>query len=423
MPGRHALSVLTAVLAAATLVTACATTTGSGTAPASSEAATPTVPPGGIDPATVFTPLVSSTLTTPAPVPGTDGRTHLAYELVLTNATAANVRIDSVDVLDAGDQAVLLSLSGPQLTANSNLLGGSTGDEGTAPAATGTTVPGAATAVVWIDVALTSAVPAGLVHRVSATILMPGREVPVKALVSRIATGTTAPVVLGPPLPPGRWYASEGCCSDDTHHRRGLAPVNGELMVAQRFAIDWYLLDDQNRTFTGDPTKLTSYLTYDLPVMAAADGVVVDSLDGLAETTSIPNPPPIPPITDTVGNHVTVMVAPGVYLLYAHLKPGTVAVQRGQQVTRGDVLGHVGSSGNSTTPHLHFQVMTQPTFFPTDSTPYVFDCVQLEGQVTERIWDDNLGLQPTNVLPVAAATDTARQERRMPLDRNILRFC
>jgi murein DD-endopeptidase MepM/ murein hydrolase activator NlpD len=40
--------------------------------------------------------------------------------------------------------------------------------------------------------------------------------------------------------------------------------------------------------------------------------------------------------------------------LYAHLRKGSLAVSPGTQVRRGEILGQVGSSGNSTTPHLHF---------------------------------------------------------------------
>jgi murein DD-endopeptidase MepM/ murein hydrolase activator NlpD len=205
-------------------------------------------------------------------------------------------------------------------------------------------------------------------------------------------------------------------------HRRGLDPVNGQLLVAQRFAIDWFRLDEQHRTVIGDPATLAGYLSYDQPAIAAADGVVVDALDGLPETTSLPEPPPVPPITDTVGNHVTLQIAPGLYLLYAHFQTGTVSVQRGRHVARGDVVGHIGSSGNSTTPHLHFQAMTTPTFFPTDSPPFVFECFQLDGQVTERIWDDVIGLQPTAVLPYVAAQNPDRRVRQMPLDRNVVSF-
>jgi hypothetical protein len=266
--------------------------------------------------------------------------------------------------------------------------------------------------------------PAALTHHVVSAILPPGRPpIAVDATIADISVNTAPAVVLGPPVQGGgEWYASDGCCADDTHHRRGLAPISGQLLVAQRFAIDWFLLDDQHRTWAGDRSKITSYLTYDKPAIAVADGTVVDALDGLPDTTSLPQPPPIPPITQTVGNHVTLMIAPGVYVLYAHFKTGSVAVKRGQQVKRGDVLGHIGSSGNSTTPHLHFQVMTTGTFFPTDSPPFAFDCFQLTGQVTKRIWDDIIGLQPTDVLPYAPASTPGRHTNQMPLDRNVVRF-
>ena len=56
------------------------------------------------------------------------------------------------------------------------------------------------------------------------------------------------------------------------------------------------------------------------------------------------------------GNHV-IIGAGRTYALYAHLAPGSVAVRRGQQVRAGQVIGRVGHSGNSTAPHLHFQLM------------------------------------------------------------------
>jgi len=38
--------------------------------------------------------------------------------------------------------------------------------------------------------------------------------------------------------------------------------------------------------------------------------------------------------------------------MYAHLQPGSLQVKKGQQVNHGQVLGLIGSSGNSTAPHL-----------------------------------------------------------------------
>ena len=42
---------------------------------------------------------------------------------------------------------------------------------------------------------------------------------------------------------------------------------------------------------------------------------------------------------------------------FAHLQPGSVSVAAGQRVRAGDLLGRVGHTGNSTSPHLHFQLM------------------------------------------------------------------
>jgi hypothetical protein len=230
-------------------------------------------------------------------------------------------------------------------------------------------------------------------------------------------------VALGPPVGGGgTWFASDGCCDAYTHHRWAMVSVNGELLVPQRFAIDWYALDDQHRSWAGDPSKLSNYLTYGRPVIAAADGVVVAARNDIPETTSAPGPPPVPPITETVGNDVILRVAPGVFLLHGHMQPGSVRVRVGQRVKRGDILGLIGSSGNSTTPHLHFQVLTRPTFFPADSTPFVFDRFELVGRITERIWDDDLGLQPTPVLPFAPARRPGPRRNAMPLDRDVIVF-
>ena len=214
--------------------------------------------------------------------------------------------------------------------------------------------------IVWLDVTVPSrgAIPRDVEHRIIGSLVAApgGTPIPFDIVVARIPTSEAKPPVLGPPVGPGIWLASEGCCRDVTHHRHTLVPVNGELAVAQRFAIDFFRLDDQFRAWVGDRAKLDSYLSYGQPILAADDGVVVDALDGLPDQTP-PLPPPIPPIDQTVGNNVIVRIAPGVYILYGHLQPGSVRVSKGQRVRRGQELGRIGTSGNSTTPHLHFQIM------------------------------------------------------------------
>lgn len=62
------------------------------------------------------------------------------------------------------------------------------------------------------------------------------------------------------------------------------------------------------------------------------------------------------PFQDTkrYGNHVIVVHAGGYETLYGHMT--RTAVAWGQAVRAGDLIGYVGSTGNSTGPHVHFEV-------------------------------------------------------------------
>ncbi len=64
--------------------------------------------------------------------------------------------------------------------------------------------------------------------------------------------------------------------------------VNGVLRVSGRFAIDWVQLNDQNRLFTGDISKLQSYPYYGAPIHSVADGVVANIYDETDEQALAP---------------------------------------------------------------------------------------------------------------------------------------
>lgn len=67
------------------------------------------------------------------------------------------------------------------------------------------------------------------------------------------------------------------------------------------------------------------------------------------------------------GNTVVVSHGNGLTTLYAH--QSSIAVSRGQSVGRGEVIGYVGSTGNSTGPHLHFEIRSNGT--PVNPRPYL----------------------------------------------------
>jgi murein DD-endopeptidase MepM/ murein hydrolase activator NlpD len=89
------------------------------------------------------------------------------------------------------------------------------------------------------------------------------------------------------------------------------------------------------------------------PVIAARDGVVVASNASAQGSGTSPEF-----LDDKRANFVIVRHADGTLGEYMHLAPSGVEVMPGQQVVRGQELALSGNTGFSTTPHLHFQVMT-----------------------------------------------------------------
>ena len=91
-------------------------------------------------------------------------------------------------------------------------------------------------------------------------------------------------------------------------------------------------------------------------IVAAADGVVVDTSDGHYDRCHKTSSGIDCDGNDGLPNYVVVEHAGGWRTLYWHMLNGSVAVEPGTSVKCGDALGRVGSSGYSSQPHLHFGV-------------------------------------------------------------------
>jgi Peptidase family M23 len=193
------------------------------------------------------------------------------------------------------------------------------------------------------------------------------------------------PVVVEFPLR-GEWAAAT-----TPAHR---IPSHGTDMLGQRYAFDFVRIDDRKGFHLHPAGTLRSYLIggrtrdcygWGQPVHAAFDGEVVAAVDGVPERAwlhvvrelalvlknAITFDPAKRGLDPIVGNHV-IMRTGNTSALFAHLAPGSVVVTVGQTVRAGEAIGRVGHTGNSTAPHLHFQLMDSADPLRADGIPCAF---------------------------------------------------
>lgn len=353
----------------------------------------------------VIVPITASVLAPPVPVPTTDGRRHLVYELEVGSWTAQGATVQRVDVRDGRSGRVLAHYGVPGIE---SLL---VQDPFGTPQPGSNVLPPFSATTMWFDVVLPrrGPAPSSLVH----TVTVNGITGP----VGRTSVGRTV-VKIAPPLRGNLLVDGNGCCGA-TPHVHAIQRIDGTSWLSQRYAIDFIQMNRQGHTFAGDPTNPSSYFIFDEPVYAVASGVVTSVLDG--RPTQRP-PTPDSSLTNynaarfVTGNHVIVRLRRGVYAMYAHLKKGSMRVKRGDHVRRGEVLAHAGNSGNTTAPHLHFQLMDRNSPLVANGVPYVFDRFTLNGRITsppEEFGDTGSG---------TFTPDRSRRAGQLPMTSDVMTF-
>ncbi len=324
----------------------------------------------------------------PVPVSSQDG-VNLAYELEIVSAEGQTFVPDKVEVLDPATGNILFSADGELLA---KLYHPATVPPPTAEEllnGTGKlTIPRIS---LWFTVR-PDAVPDRLVHRITLNRTAGGLP-PLTVTGGEVAVRKDlAPVVIGSPMRGPGWLAME-TTSPLTHHFSAQITVNGVTRVPQRYAQDWIYMDPvTGQVASGNVSLAKNYFGYGKEIYSVADGIVVDTLDGLADIETIFSPPPVTSAT-AAGNYVIVDIGNRKYACYAHMIPGSVRVKKGDTVKEGQVLGLMGNSGNSDLPHLHFQVVTDtPSFLGAEGYPHVYRSFDLIGGVNTTLAEQKLSV-------------------------------
>ncbi|MBS0001053.1 MAG: urea transporter [Cyclobacteriaceae bacterium] len=150
------------------------------------------------------------------------------------------------------------------------------------------------------------------------------------------------PLSIGLPVY-GKWFVSQGYDGSITHR--------GDW----KEAIDLVIKDAEGKTYEKAGILPEHYYCYDKPVVAPADGEVIDILNSVDD-----NRIGEVDLKNNWGNSLVIRHDAHLYSQISHLKLDSFKVKIGDRVKKGDILGRCGNSGRSPEPHIHFQVQSTP---------------------------------------------------------------
>lgn len=142
----------------------------------------------------------------------------------------------------------------------------------------------------------------------------------------------------------GEWTVSQGHDGKYTH--------KGDWSKAN----DFVLVDEFGKTYGSAPNQCDNYYCYNKPVLAPADGTVIDITDQIDD-----NEPGKVNTSQNWGNTIIIKHLNDLFTQMSHLKAGSFKVKTGDFVKKGDVIAVCGNSGRSPEPHLHFQAQLTST--------------------------------------------------------------
>jgi len=176
-------------------------------------------------------------------------------------------------------------------------------------------------------------------------------------------------------------------------------PSHGLDQLGQRYAIDLLQVNWDKKGMHFHNKSSFHYLLFGVPlkncfcwgqnIYAPCDGQIVEYKDGLKERNPVHllsdlaivlknaffgNLNKLHPI---LGNYIIMECKNNVYAFFAHMKKDSINVSIGDNIEKGQILGQVGHTGNSTAPHLHFHLMDNINLLEAKGIPFVFENLEI----------------------------------------------
>jgi len=176
----------------------------------------------------------------------------------------------------------------------------------------------------------------------------------------------------------GKWTVFNGGVTRELSHSWGIA--------AQRYAYDFLVVEPDGKAFDGEGKKPGDYLCYGKDIIAAADGLVVKVCNRHGDSRVHGGTNVYCDAWDIRGNHIVIDHGGGEYSLTAHVMKDSFTVKAGDKVRQGQAIAKYGNSGNSSEPHIHFQLQTGRSFCLSAGFPVAFSGVTSEESAGYRAW-------------------------------------
>jgi len=295
------------------------------------------------------------------------GRTQLVYELHLTNFSQGDVTLAVLDILDS-DGRLLAQYADDELKRRITRPGFR--NDHAAPHVLGSGMR--AVINVWLAVPFPPSFTRAISHRIELDVTRPDGSVRSTVIGAAVDVSASPIATIDAPLRGGPWIAIYDPLLKGGH-RTTFYTLDGRARIPGRYAIDFIRLPPLGAL---PAVREANANGFGEDVIAVADGTIAIAVDGVPDAT----PPPIP-LERASGNHIAIDIGAGRFAFYEHLQQGSVVVKPGQQVTRGQVIGRLGSSGSSSIgPHLHFHVSDASATLAAEGTPFLFRLFTDEGR-------------------------------------------
>ena len=232
---------------------------------------------------------------------------------------------------------------------------------------------------IQVPIPLTQAVPNSLSHRFTFYDPAGKQEITVEGGRLQPRKGESPRVIAAPVKGSYCLFFNQSTLG---YHYWYAAFTGGEIYTSEKFAFDLTRGNELwENTYAGDPRANSSYYAYGDPLYAVASGKVLKVVDGRIENSGNAQDAPLLFNDAYYGNHLILDIGGGCYAAYMHCKPHTFLVAVGDTVTEGQQLASLGNSGNSTEPHLHFQLNEKPDAAFSHGLPFIFKSYTKLGEV------------------------------------------